>query len=204
MKKLKVGYFKNFGSNELNLTKEKFEQNFTDCTVELRAYSQAGLKDALENHKVDIVYTDIRDEAFSDKKIEPIVNISLMALLQAGNFMAGQQTIELDQLENIPLLLVSEEDDEVDEYHYYKDLLHINSPFLAVNSFDEAALMAQSGSGYFILNELAANLIYNDQLQKLFLLRNGKQLRQECVCVYNQEGNKYINEFVKLLKENVK
>ena len=55
----------------------------------------------------------------------------------------------------------------------HKDILKIKSPFIAVENVNEASLMAESGSGFFIMNELTANLLKNkDKLQQLFVLKD--------------------------------
>ena len=129
--------------------------------------------------------------------------MALTGLIQAGNFNKYQQTVELDDLTNVPCILVASVDEEKSEYHYFKDILKIKSDFIAVETLGEAVLMAESGSGYVIMNEKTAAYIDDDQVQKMFLLRDGKQLVEDYVLL-GRVRDKKIKEFSKVLKEKFK
>ncbi|MGQ5709025.1 LysR substrate-binding domain-containing protein [Lactobacillus sp. PSON] len=202
MKTINVGYFKSFGTKDITEAKMAFEKNNSDIQVNLIPLYQDQVKNEFEDKKIDIAITDPRDNNFDDFLVESITKVSLVVLLQAGNFMRSEQTVELEQLKNIPDILIATPKEERGELHYQKDILGITSPFIAVDSFNEAALMAASGSGYFLMNENTAPLLENDQLQKMFLLKNGKQLKQNYSAVYKSDSlinKKLIAEFKKIL-----
>lgn len=200
MKEINVGYFKNFGVKEINQARDAFLNEYPDIKINLIPFYQDQMEDALDDGKIDIAFTDKRDNKFENYQVVPLVQLGIVAVLQAGNFMPGQQTIELDELKAIPNMLIAKIDEEAGELHYHKDILGIKSPFIAVDSFNEAALMAASGSGYFLMNENTADLLDNDQLQKIFVLKNGQQLRQEYIAVTKKHADKEINGFIDKLK----
>ena len=199
---LNIGYFKSFGQNDIKQVKTNFEQNHPDIKVNLIPLYQDQVKDELKDKNIDLALTDPRDNDFDNFTVEPLMQVSLVVLLQAGNFMKGEQTVEMQQLKNIPNILIATPNEEYGELHYHKDILGITSPFIAVDSFNEAALMAASGSGYFLMNEKTAPLLDNDQLQKMFLLKDGKQIKQEYAVVYNEKTatvNNFIEELHRIL-----
>ncbi|GAA3629923.1 LysR family transcriptional regulator substrate-binding protein [Lactobacillus hamsteri] len=200
MKEINVGYFKSFGVKEINQARDAFLNEHPDIKVNLIPLYQDQMEDALDEGKIDLAFTDKRDNDFESYQVIPLAEIGIVVLLQAGNFMLGQQTIELDELKAIPNMLIAKTDEEAGELHYHKDILGIKSPFIAVDSFNEAALMATSGSGYFLMNENTADLLGNDQLQKMFVLKNGKQLRQEYIAVTKKRVDKEIMDFIDQLK----
>lgn len=199
MQKLNVGYFKSFGTKEITEIADQFKQEHPDIQVNLLPIYQDQVADDLKSGNIDLALTDPRDHDFSEYQVTPITQESLVVLLQAGNFMKGQQTVELNDLSQIPNLIVAKPEEEAGELHYHRDILKVASPFIAVDSFNEASLMATSGSGYFLMNERTAPLLDNDQLQKIFLLKQGKQLRQSYVAV--STGNELSNKFIKDIKE---
>ena len=73
---------------------------------------------------------------------------------------------------------------------------------LAVETLGEAVLMVESGSGYLIMNEKTAAHIDDDQVQKLFLLRDGKQLTEEYAFIAKPEDQR-VEKLSKILKETI-
>lgn len=178
MKEVQIGYYKSFGTKEITEIVNKFKNVHSDVQINLVPVYQDQVVDKLEDGKIDLALTDPRDNEFGKFTVMPIKQESLVVLLQAGNFMKSEQTVELKTLTQIPNILIATPEEEAGELHYHKDILGIQSPFIAVDSFNEASLMAASGSGYFLMNERTAELLSNDQLQKMFLLKNGQQLKQ--------------------------
>lgn len=129
-------------------------------------------------------------------------DIALLALVQAGNFNKYQQTVELNELRNILCIMVATVVEEKSEYHYLKDILKIKNDLIAVETLGEAFLTVESGSGYLIMNEMTASHVDDDQVQKLFLLRDGKQLREKYVLLARPDDSR-VAEFSKILKGSI-
>lgn len=207
MKEINIGYFKYFGNKEINKIKKKFEEENAGYLLNLHALSHDYLYHELNEKKILLALTDPRDDDLAKYQVYPVISAGIMAILQKGNFMSGQQTIELNDLSKIPDILIAKTDDEQSELHFHKDILKIKSPFIAVENVNEASLMAESGSGFFIMNELTANLLKNkDKLQQLFLLKNGKQLRQDYVLLHqkDEQQNQVLQKLVTMISSEFK
>lgn len=63
--------------------------------------------------------------------------------------------------------------------------------------------MAESGSGYFLLNEDTAKFFESPKLQKMFLLKDGIQLKQEYVVVMKKEPTNEVKQVAQALKKNL-
>ena len=201
MKTINLGYFKNFGTARLEKLKRYLQKNL-QLEIRLIPLYQDQIEDSFEENKIDLALTDPRDHGYSNYQVIKVSEFGLEAVLQAGNFMSGQQTIEISELDKIPNLLVTQKNEEQGELHYHRDLLGIKSPFLAVDNFNEAALMAESGSGYFLLNEDTAKFFESPKLQKMFLLKDGIQLKQEYVVVMKKEPTNEVKQVAQALKKN--
>ena len=198
--KMKIGYLKNLGRHELEQAAAKWQTVHENEEVILEPINYDEIETKIQDGKVDAVLVNARNTIYQTLKSYSVGDIALLALVQAGNFNKYQQTVELNELRNIPCIMVATVAEEKSEYHYLKDILRIENDLIAVETLGEAILMVESGSGYLIMNEITASHINDDQLQKLFLLRDGKQMREKYVLLAKPE-NSQVAEFSKILKE---
>ena len=183
MKQLKIAYFNQLGRKKLDQAKAKFEQKNSDVEVKLIGTGYDDAFEKLADGEADLVIADERDEK-KDFEKENLAQIGVMAVLPKGSYQNGIQMVDKSDLSDMTCFIVAKPEEEVAELHLLKDLYQVNSPFIASNSVGEAALLVASGSGYFLINEIAANLIKNDSLQKFFLPDNGNRMRHTIVAFY--------------------
>lgn len=201
MRKLKLAYFDKLGRRAIIAAKKEFEKRFPDYCLSLEACSHERAFFKLQHQEADLVLNDLRSqEAENSFKKEKIAELGLMAVLQKGSYPAGVQVIEKDDLKDLTCFLVCTPAEEKEELHLHQDMWHIKSPMIAVGNADEAAVLVSSGSGYFIMNELAAKLISNDTLQKLFLLDHGQQMRQPYYLFWRRDMT-ILHDLITILKK---
>lgn len=198
MKQLKIAYFNQLGRKELDQAKAKFEQNNPDVEVKLIGTGYDDAFEKLADGEADLVIADERDEKKVFEK-ENLAQVGVMAVLPKCSYQNGIQMVDKSDLSDMTCFIVAKPEEEVAELHLLKDLYQVNSPFIASNSVEEAALLVASGSGYFLINEIAADLLKNDSLQKLFLTDNGAPMRQTIAAFY-AEKNPTIAKFNEILK----
>lgn len=199
---MKIGYLKNLGRHELEQAAKKWQALHENEKVELEPVGFDEIETKIQDGEVDAVLFNSRNTIYRTLASYAVSDIALLALVQASNFNKYQQTIELDDLKNVPCIMVASVADEKSEYHYLKNILQVDSDLLAVETLGEAILMVESGSGYLIMNEMTASHVDDDQVQKLFLLRKGKQLREKYVLLAKPDDSQ-VAEFSKILRENI-
>lgn len=199
---MKIGYLKNLGRHELEQAAKKWQALHENEKVELEPVGFDEIETKIQDGEVDAVLVNSRNTIYRTLASYAVSDIALLALVQASNFNKYQQTIELDNLKNVPCIMVASVADEKSEYHYLKNILQVDSDLLAVETLGEAILMVESGSGYLIMNEMTASHVDDDQVQKLFLLRKGKQLREKYVLLAKPDDSQ-VAEFSKILRENI-
>lgn len=199
---MKIGYLKNLGRHELEQAAKKWQALHENEKVELEPVGFDEIETKIQDGEVDAVLVNSRNTIYRTLASYAVSDIALLALVQASNFNKYQQTIELDDLKNVPCIMVASVADEKSEYHYLKNILQVDSDLLAVETLGEAILMVESGSGYLIMNEMTASHVDDDQVQKLFLLRKGKQLREKYVLLAKPDDSQ-VAEFSKILRENI-
>lgn len=198
--KMKIGYLKNLGRHELEKAASRWKSLHKNEKVILEPVSYDEVEKKIQNNELDAVLVNSRHTIYQQLAHYPVDEVALVALVQAGNFNKYQQTVEVSDLKNLPCIMVAGIEEEKSEYHYLKDVLQVDSDLLAVETLGEAVFMVESGSGYLIMNEKTAIHIDDDQVQKLFLLRDGKQLTEEYAFIAKPEKQQ-VEELSKILKE---
>lgn len=199
---MKIGYLKNLGRHELEKAVSRWQALHKNEKVILEPVSYDEVEKKIQNNELDAVLVNSRHTIYRQLVTYPVDDVALEALVQAGNFNKYQQTVEVSDLKNLPCIMVAGVEEEKSEYHYLKDVLQVNSDLLAVETLGEAVLMVESGSGYLIMNEKTAAHIDDDQVQKLFLLRDGKQLTEEYAFIAKPEKQQ-VEELSNILKETI-
>lgn len=200
--KMKIGYLKNLGRHELEQAATKWQTVHENEQVILEPINYDEIETKIQDGEVDAVLVNARNTIYQTLESYSVGDIALLALVQAGNFNKYQQTVELNELRNIPCIMVATVVEEKSEYHYLKDILKIKNDLIAVETLGEAILMVESGSGYLIMNEMTVSHVDDDQVQKLFLLRDGKQLREKYVLLARPDDSR-VAEFSKILKGSI-
>lgn len=199
---MKIGYLKNLGRHELEKGASRWRALHKNEKVILESVSYDELEKKIQNNELDAVLVNSRHTIYRRLATYPVDEVSLVVLVQAGNFNKYQQTVEMSDLKNLPCIMVAGVEEEKSEYHYLKSVLQVDSDLLAVETLGEAVLMVESGSGYLIMNEKTAAHIDDDQVQKLFLLREGKQCTEEYAFIAKPEDQR-VEELSKILKEAI-
>lgn len=197
--KMKIGYLKNLGRHELEKAASRWQALHKNEKVILEPVSYDEMEKKIQNNELDAVLVNSRHTIYQQLVTYPVDDVALEALVQAGNFNKYQQTVEVSDLKTLPCIMVAGVEEEKSEYHYLKNVLQIKSDLLAVETLGEAVLMVESGSGYLIMNEKTAVHIDDDQVQKLFLLRDGKQVFEEYAFIAKPEDQQ-VEELSKILK----
>lgn len=165
---MRIGYLKNLGRHELEQASSKWQTLHENEKIDLEPVGYDEIEAKIQNGEVDAVLVNSRNDIYQALASYSVSEIALLALVQAGNFNKYQQTVELDELKNVPCIMVASVADEKSEHHYLKDILRIKNDLIAVETLGEAILMVESGSGYLIMNEMTASHVDDDQVQKLF------------------------------------
>uniref|UniRef100_UPI0026033BDD hypothetical protein n=1 Tax=uncultured Lactobacillus sp. TaxID=153152 RepID=UPI0026033BDD len=148
---------------------------------------------------IDVALTNDRSKNQNFKTDILVTRASEMAIIQKGIFEKYAQIVELNDLKANACILICKIAEQEAEYDYYRNVLNISNQLIAVDSVNEAVLMAESGSGFFLMNESNAHLIKSESLQKLFLFNNHSQVKEDYVLLSKNESQD-ITEFSELLK----
>lgn len=199
---LKAGYLKSYGGKGLHQAVAAFAQQHPEIELELMGGTHEELYDGLKSGRLDMVMNDQR-RAFSDE----YVNFVLLTCgwnieIAAGHKLASGGRIELNELGDIPGILVADKAQQNKEREFYAHTLGFADNFLFALGIEEARLLAAAGKGYLLAD--GSGFAAETVLKRLPLYRNGSRIMRS-YCAFWKKGNDnaYIPLFAELLKEKL-
>lgn len=200
---LKVGYLRNFGTTEFLQTVSKFSEEFPQVKIKIKSGNHEELYDYLRNGQVDLNFSDQR-RALSNKYVnEFLTDSKFMLAISRATFSNDRTQMEISELADIPCVLIADNDQQVTDEEYYREILGVRSDFVVVKSYDEAQILVASNQGYLIVNDRTQKQL-NSDIVKTVDLMNGKQQMIQKYYAYWKADNSgyYIESFAELLKNS--
>ncbi|WP_125763486.1 LysR family transcriptional regulator [Companilactobacillus hulinensis] len=200
---LKVGYLRNFGTTEFLQTVSKFSEEFPQVKIKIKSGNHEELYDYLRNGQVDLNFSDQR-RALSNKYVnEFLTDSKFMLEISRATFSNDRTQMDISELADIPCVLIADNDQQVTDEEYYREILGVRSDFVVVKSYDEAQILVASNQGYLIVNDRTQKQL-NSDIVKTVDLMNGKQQMIQKYYAYWKADNSgyYIESFAELLKNS--
>ena len=196
---LRVGLLKGYSGKEFNSAVSKFTVKFPDVTVEVTHGNHDTLYALLRNGDIDIVLNDQR-RAFSDEYINIVLDIrEYYAEISANSPIAQLDEVELSDLKNTTLILLSSEDQQETERSFYLNDLGFQSEIYFTEYIDDALMQVIQGKGYMPIE--GNGDVIQTTTKAVRLLRNGNPIiRRYCAFMKADNPSKHTGEFIEILK----
>ena len=196
---LRIGVLKGYSGNEFQNAVSAFTVQFPDVTVEVTHGNHETLYELLRNGALDIVLNDQR-RAFSDEYINIVLDIrEYYAEISANSPLAQLDEVEIADLKNIPLILLSSEEQQETERNFYANDLGFKSEIQFCEYVDDAHMLVIQGKGYMPI-EGSGNTMQT-AAKAVKLMRNGSPvIRRYCAFMKADNPSKHTNEFIEILK----
>lgn len=199
---LKIGYLKDYSTNELQNTVTVIMQKYPKLSLDIKRENHEQLYKMLRDGTADLVFNDQR-RAFSDEYVNhKLTTKSCYIEVAKSNTISKLNKVTLKELKNLPCILISSEIDSEAEETFYKQDIGVNSEILLAKDMDDAKLMVISGKGFLITE----NNQYKDDslITKIPLYRDNEVIKRNyCVFWKKENSNIYIEEFVKILEKQL-
>ena len=196
---LRVGLLKGYSGKEFNSAVSKFTVKFPDVTVEVTHGNHDTLYALLRNGDIDIVLNDQR-RAFSDEYINIVLDIrEYYAEISANSPIAQLDEVELSDLKNTTLILLSSPDQQETERSFYLNDLGFQSEIYFTEYIDDALMQVIQGKGYMPIE--GNGDVIQTTTKAVRLLRNGNPIiRRYCAFMKADNPSKHTGEFIEILK----
>ena len=197
---LKVGLLKGYSGKEFNSAVSEFTANYPDVNVEVTHGNHDTLYDLLRKGELDVVLNDQR-RAFSDEYINIVLDVrEYYCEISVNSPMAQLDEVEINDLKNTPLILISTPDQQETERNFYTRDLGFTSDVYFTEFIDDALMQVIQGNG-FMLIEGSGDAVQTTT-RSIKLVRNGKPIiRRYCAFMKADNPKKHTNEFVDILKK---
>ena len=198
---LRIGILKGYSGNEFQKAVSEFTVKFPDVTIEVTYGNHDALYGLLRNDKLDVVLNDQR-RAFSGEYVNTVLDVrEYYAEISVNSPLASLDEVEISDLKNIPLILISSDKQQETERSFYANDMGFQSEIRFCEYQEDAHMQVIQGKGFMLIE--GSGKPVQTLTKAIRLLRNGSPIiRRYCAFfkVSNSE-NKYISEFVKILKE---
>ncbi len=198
---LRIGYYKGYHGNELSEAIALFSEKYPAVDVEITVGSHEELYHAMENDSVDLAINDQR-RAFSDAYHNEVLAESRIYLeLSAKNPLSKLETLEPDDLKNLPCILVINQAGQKEEQNYYENIIELHGDFLFADTIPEARLKIITGQGYMPVDVIGEQVWFDTTVRRIPLIRNNQPVRK-VYCAFWRKDNSgyYIEDFAEILK----
>lgn len=198
---LKIGYLRSHRSPELYQALEEFSIQYPSVDLQLLCGNHEELFDLLRTGGADLVFNDQR-RAFSNEYVNMILTTNRMYIeLAARNPAAELSSVTVQELKNIPCILVASREQQTNEKEFYKTIIGIQGEILYADNLEEAYMMVVSGKGFLPVEGSAPDRTFGAAIRRIPLYHGENQIACN-YCLFWKKNNSgyYVEEFADIMK----
>lgn len=198
---LKVGFLRCYSGQEFHLALEEFAGKYPDIPVEVFYGNHDELYHMLVNNEIDLAFNDQR-RAFSDEFMNIILVSSVTHIeIAARNPIASLDRAVVQELKNIPCILVSSEAEQETEAEYYHTYVGLQGEKLFADNMEEARTLVISGKGFMPSEGMPIEGSLGANIKRIPLYRGDEPIKRNYCAFWKKENTKKLSEeFAEILK----
>lgn len=200
--RLRVGYLRCYGGQELHQVIANFSTLYPDVPVSIVNGTHEELYDLLRFGGVDLVLNDQR-RAFSDEyENYALLRCDCFIELSIRNKISNREYVTMEDIKHIPCILISSKEQQNIEKEYYQNTLGYSSNFLFAENLEEGRLMVTSNKGFMPIESIGTLSESLLTIQRLPLIKNGEIVKRNYCAFWRKENsNYYIEQFAAILRK---
>ena len=191
---LKVGFLRCYSGQEFHLALEEFVSKYPDIPVEVFYGNHDELYNMLLKNEIDLAFNDQR-RAFSDEFMNMLLTSSVTHIEIAGrNLMSSLDKVTVQELKNIPCILVSSETEKETEAEYYCNIVGLKGEKLFADNIEEARMLVISGKGVMISEGTPIEGSLGTNIARIPLYRGDMPIKRNYCAFWKKENTKRLSE----------
>lgn len=198
---LKVGFLRCYSGQEFHLALEEFTRKYPDIPVEVFYGNHDELYHMLIKGELDIAFNDQR-RAFSDE-FNNMLLTSLVTHIEIAsrNPMSSLDKVTIQELKNMPCILVSSKAEQETESEYYHTIIGLRGEKLYADNMEEARTLVISGKGFMPSEGTPIEGSLGPSIIRLPLYRGNEPIKRNYCAFWIKEKAKGISaEFAEILR----
>lgn len=200
--KLVIGYLKNYFGDELSYAVASFRKAYPQITLETFSGTHEELYEALRTGRADLVLNDLRRAPSDRYENYWLSKTYLHAALGASLPLAKAIGVTMEDLKDLPCILITPPSQEENERLFYQEYLQVKSDFCRVDTLDEAVLKVISGQGYLLREWTSSTGPAKELVKCVPVLDDGKIFTRDYYAFWQlPPGKKYVPVFGEELKK---
>ena len=194
-KYLRIGYLNRYSGIALQQALMRTTKRYRDLDVRMYSGSLSELNQMLDDNLVDIIFNDYwqmtNDYDFISYAIS---TATVIAEVPKGYTTEG--AVELKELLDLPLVLVCDEDQRLDEENNYRKSLGFTGSFIHVKNLEEARFLVAAGRGILLVDRFKYLVDSIPGIERKCILSYGKPIEKDYYFYVNvQSPNTYAEAF---------
>ena len=197
---IRIGYLKHYGGQELQHTIAAFTEQHPQVDINIVNGTHEELYNLLCSGKVDLVLNDQR-RAFSNEYVNFHLHRCYCYIeISNRNELSNFEKITINDLKNMPCILVSSKEQEQNEKEYYQNILGFGGNFLFVDNLEEGRLMVAGNKGFMPVERVTNIPQVGAAITRLPLFNRGVQAQRDYFAFWKKDNsNANIEEFANIL-----
>lgn len=175
---LYFGYVLDYSGPEIQESVAKFYETHPNVSIHVTSGTHEELYWMLRNDKIQVAFNDQR-RAFADGYVNVVLRQNPLYIeIAKANPISDLQAVTLDDLKNIPCILLTSKDQRDIEAGFYRNDVGVKSEFIFVENIEEARLLVLSNRGYMIVERADENDFFNERVTLLDLKNGSAPIRR--------------------------
>ena len=197
---LKIGYLRSYNSPEVHQALEEFSAKYPGISF---SFCMATMKNYLLYCAPAVRSGAQRSaESLFDEYVNLILTTSCMYIeLAARNPVAALPSVTVQELKNIPCILVASKEQQAIEKEFYQTIIGIQGEILYAENLEEARMMVISGQGFLPVEGSSQAMTFGASIRRVPLCRGEEQItRNYCLFWKKDNSGYYVEEFYHILQ----
>ena len=202
---LKVGFLRCYSGQEFHLALEEFVSKYSDIPVEVFYGNHDELYHMLLENKIDLAFNDQR-RAFSDEFINMLLISSVTHIeIARRNPMSSLDKVTVQELKNMPCILVSSEAEKETEAEYYHTIIGLQGEKIFADNMEKARTLVISGKGFMSSEGTPIEGSLGTNIVRIPLYRGDEPVKRNYCAFWKKENAKKMSEeFAEILRSKFK
>lgn len=200
--RLRIGYLEGYEGKKLQEAIFEFTSTYPEVLISATKYSHEDLYLKISDDEIDLVLSYQR-RAFQDKyENYHLRYVPCLVELSRHSKLAEQDTVTVEELNEIPCILIAKKEQQELEQIFYQNTLGIGRHFYFVESADDARLTVIGNRGFLPVADIGLD---DDPagLKRLPLRKEDGTPIELNYCAFwkREKSNYYIEEFASIFKQ---